>query len=424
MLRSRAVRRLVVWPVLAIGLTFALAGCVETASEPSATASPSLTVVATGDGVLRIGNLAPTSGASAFLGAAQVDGVNLAVADINAAGGFGGKPVEVINADSADASSTTLETSFASLVAAKVAVIIGPNSSVLAVRAVPLAAQAGVPLISPAATFPRLTGGAHTGYFFRTIPNYAYQGTVLGGYVSAAKPVKVALVYLDDELGQSLEPALLASLAASGSSLVAVPFTAKDTDFAAQLKDVADAKPDLVVLSAPFDAIEQSKTLIAGLTTAGFGAGKLWLTSQTAADYSQALPSGLLAGVNAIIDGFHPDAAFVARLIQLDPALSETRYAAEAYDATTLAALAAVVARDASGAAIARNLEDISKGGIKCGSFAECMDVLKTNPNIDYDGITGPVNFTAAGDVVPASFGVYAYDSENRFVYKTMATGR
>jgi branched-chain amino acid transport system substrate-binding protein len=92
------------------------------------------------------------------------------------------------------------------------------------------------------------------------------------------------------------------------------------------------------------------------------------------------------------------------------------RYSAESYDATILAALAAIVAGDDSGESIASALENVSKGGIKCTSFGECLDVLKTQDDIDYDGVTGPVNFTADGDITPAWYGIYAYDGDNKFV--------
>ena len=62
-----------------------------------------------------------------------------------------------------------------------------------------------------------------------------------------------------------------------------------------------------------------------------------------------------------------------------------------------LAALAAILAGDDGGASIAAALPAASRGGIKCTSFGECLDVLRTEPDIDYDGITGPVNFDDAG---------------------------
>jgi branched-chain amino acid transport system substrate-binding protein len=169
------------------------------------------------------------------------------------------------------------------------------------------------------------------------------------------------------------------------------------------------------VLASSYGALDLTKALIGQLIGAGFGGAKLWLTSQNTGDYSQALAAGLLTGVNGIIEGADAGDAFTARLKTINPTLADARYAAEAYDSTILAALAAVVARDSSGPSIAANLRSVSAGGIKCTSFAECIAVLKTQQDIDYDGVSGPVDLTANGDVSPASYGLYTYGAGNQF---------
>ena len=88
-----------------------------------------------------------------------------------------------------------------------------------------------------------------------------------------------------------------------------------------------------------------------------------------------------------------------------------------------LAALAAILAGDDGGASIAAALREASRGGIKCTSFGECLDVLRTEPDIDYDGITGSVNFDAAGDRTTASYGLYVYTAENKYQRTESITG-
>src|ERR1700754_394099 len=91
-----------------------LAGC--TAPKPMPTPTPTPTATPIGDGVLKIGTLFPSTGATAFLGGPQLDGVKVAVADINAAGGVNGKPVVLLSDDSGDATTKTAEASLADLV--------------------------------------------------------------------------------------------------------------------------------------------------------------------------------------------------------------------------------------------------------------------------------------------------------------------
>ena len=394
-----------------------------TAPMPTPTPTPSSpSPTPMGDGVLRIGTLFPSSGGVAFIGAAQVAGVNAAIREINAAGGVGGVPVEVLNRDSGDASTQKAEESFADLVAKGVDVVIGPSSSVLAERLLGPAAEAGVPLISPAATYPQLTTADEAGVFSRTIPSYAHQGVALGDLLPAKKAPKVALVYTNDELGTSMLETLTASLAEHEGELVGGYPVRTGTDAAALAAKVKTAAPDAVVLATP-DNGDQTKALIAALTAAGYGGAKLWLTSQNLADYSQALPAGLLGGVNGILEGVQPDDAFIAKLKQEDPGLVDARYGAEAYDATILAALSAVLAGDDGGASIAAALRDATRDGIKCSSFGECLDVLRTETDIDYGGITGSVNFDQTGDRTTASYGLYVYTAENKYQRTESITG-
>jgi ABC-type branched-subunit amino acid transport system substrate-binding protein len=396
-----------------VGLALLLTACTPTTTSPRPTASASHTVAATG--TLTVGTLFPVTGTASYLGPAQPDGVALAVQDVNAAGGVLGKPVTLVQGDSGDVSTSTIEATFAALQAKNADVVIGPSSSVLAERLFPKTVAARIPMISPAATSVRLSALSQSGYFARTIPSAAAQGTALGENIGGGK-AKLAIIYLDDQTGQAIRASLAAAVAKGGGALVATePYAAGVTNFATIIAAVVKAAPDDVVFSSNFGAMDQNKAVITALNAAGLGGAKLWLTSDDLADYSQALPVGALTAVNGVLEGVTPSADFTARLHALDPSLASYLYAAEAYDATVIAALAAAVAHDTSGSAIAAHLRNVTRGGIKCTNYAECLAVLKTDRDIDYDGLTGSIALDANGDPSPTHFGVYRYDGQNRF---------
>ncbi len=395
-------------------LSLALAACAPE-PKPVKTSPPPTVAAPSGDGILRIGTLFPTTGTASFIGPAQVAGVEVAVKEINLAGGVLGKPVEVLHRDSGDASTTTAETSFADLVAKKTDVIIGPSSSVLALRLVPKIVEAKVAVIATAATAPALSDAQDAGLLSRTIPSDALEGTALGQFLGKTKGVKAALVYFDDDQGNGVHGTFAKALKKTGGTLVTAQKLDAKSDVASILGAVTKTKPDVVVVTSPFTAIEQNKAIITGLNAAGLGGAKLWLTGGAMADYSQAMPNGALTNVNGILEGVAPTDAFKARVKAADPNVTDYRFAAEAYDATILAALAASSAKDDSGASLAGALRGVSEKGIKCLSCGECREVLKTQSDIDYDGATGLINFDAHGDPQTAHFGVYKYDGESRF---------
>ncbi|MES2169102.1 MAG: ABC transporter substrate-binding protein [Actinomycetota bacterium] len=408
---------------LAIGalVVLALAACTTpggTAVGPAATPAPHAS-----SGPLKIGTVFPVTGTASYLGPAQSDGVDAAVKDINAAGGVLGSPVQVLHEDSGDVSTTTIETSFATLKSKGIDALIGPSSSALAERLFPKTLAAKIPLISPSATSVRLTPLGKSGYLFRTVPSEADQGSVLASTIGGGT-AKIALIYLDDETGQDILASLTSGLKASGGRLVtAQPFTATTTDFSGIIAAVTKAAPDDVVFVSNFSTMDQNKAVITQLNAVGLGGAKLWLTSENLADYSQALPAGALSGVSGILEGVAGDAGFDAEIKAVDPNISNYLYAPESYDATILVALAATVAGNTSGKAIASHLRSVSEGGIKCTSFAECLSVLKTNTDIDYDGVTGAIAFDAEGNPNPAHYGLYHYDGQNRFALAGSAVG-
>ncbi|CAN5373759.1 ABC transporter substrate-binding protein [soil metagenome] len=395
--------------------TLLLAGCTAApVPTPTPPPTPAPTVTPTGDGTLRIGSLLPTSGALAFLGPATNAGIALAIADINEAGGVEGRPVELLARDSGDATTADAETAFDELVSAGADAVVGPASSVLAERVLPAAAAAGVPLVSPAATYPQLTDDDVDGWFSRTVPPYGHQAAAVAQSLDKASADRVVLIVADDPVAGSIVAPLATALEAHGGELAARITVDAATGVAAVVAQAVATAPDAVVL-ATLDNGAQTQALISGLTAAGLGGARLWLTSQNVADYSQALPAGLLAGVTGVIEGAMPDAAFAARVRQLDPALSDVRYAAESYDATVLIALAATIAHDDGAASIAATLRAASAGGIKCADFEECLDVLAVGDEPDYDGVSGAVDLDGMGDPVTAYYGVYSYDASNKF---------
>lgn len=390
----------------------ALAGCSSPAPvEPSPTVTPT-PVPPSGDGVLRVGTLFPATGPLAFLAPAQVAGVNAAVREINAAGGVGGAPVEVLSRDSGDAGSPTAEASLADLAGRAVDAVVGPSSSAIAQRLLSAAAEAAIPLVSPSATYPQLDVGDDpaTSWFFRTIPSYPQQATPIVDRLADAGAETVVLLHAADEVSTSMVAAVTAAADEAGITATAV---AAQADAAATATAALADDPDAVVLATP-DNGAATLALIGALRAAGLAPDALWLTSQNTADYSQALPAGLLAGAHAIVEGAMPSAEFAAKVRQEDPAVGDLRYAAEAYDATVLIALAAVLADDDGGASIAAALRAASADGVKCGSFGECLAAIDDGQDVDYDGVSGPVNLGEAHRPGSAGWTVSTYGADNK----------
>ena len=145
----------------------------------SSCAAPSFDAKNCKDAALAIGSLLPTTGNLAFLGAPEIAGVDLAIKEINEAGGVAGKCVSVSHKDSGDTTTDIATQSATALINEKVDAIVGAASSGVSLSVIDQITGAGVLQISPANTSPTLSDYADNGLYFRTAPSDVLQGRVL-----------------------------------------------------------------------------------------------------------------------------------------------------------------------------------------------------------------------------------------------------
>lgn len=376
---------------------------------------------AKGDGTLTIGSLLPATGSLAFLGPPEFAGVDLAIKDINAAGGVNGKDVVGVKADSGDTDSGIAPAETDKLLKAKADVIVGAASSGVSFTVIDKIMSAGTVMYSPANTSTQFDEGDYSkpDLYFRTAPSDILQGAVMANLLSEDGRQNVAILARQDAYGETLASEISKNLESAGSKIAAkVLYSEKAGPGDSQITEIADSKPDAIVLVA----FEETTTIVPKLIQAGVGPEKVptYFVDGNTANYDKGatatLPPGTLTGTKGTIPGAEATGDFKKRLLEVDPKLKDYTYSAESYDAVVTSALAAIVAGDDSGAAIAAALPDVTKGGEKCTTFEACAALLKDDPktDIDYDGVSGPIELGETGSPTAASIGIYQYDKENK----------
>ena len=123
---------------------------------------------------------------------------------------------------------------------------------------------------------------------------------------------------------------------------------------------------------------------------------------------------GSLAGMKGTTPLTDLGADFQGRLREIDPNLKDFNYAGETYDAIVITALAAQAAGTNDANVYKEFVNGITFGGEKCTDFAACLEIIKNGGNVDYDGISGPLSFTDAGEPAQASFGILQFGEDNK----------
>jgi ABC-type branched-subunit amino acid transport system substrate-binding protein len=398
-----------------------LAACGSSDSEGSSDETKAAPSAAKGDGTLTVGSLLPQTGSLAFLGPPEFAGVDLAIKDINAAGGVNGKDVVGVKADSGDTDSGIAPAETDKLLKAKADVIVGAASSGVSKTVVDKIMSAGVIMYSPANTSTDFDNGdfSKPDLYFRTAPSDILQGAVLANLLIEDGRQNVAILARQDAYGETLAKEISKNLKNAGSTVAAsVLYSEKTGPGDSQITEVADSKPDAIVLVA----FEETTTIVPKLIQAGVGPEKVptYFVDGNTANYGKGdaatLPDGTLKGTKGTIPGAEAAKDFKDRLATVNPKLKDYSYSAESYDATVTSALAAIAAGDDSGAAIAKALPSVTEGGEKCDSFEKCAALLKDDPkaDIDYDGVSGPIELGKTGSPTAASIGIYQYDEKNK----------
>jgi branched-chain amino acid transport system substrate-binding protein len=205
---------------------------------------------------LTIGAIEVLSGPNNKYGLAIRNGFDLALDEVNKAGGvLGGRPLAIAYEDSAGNKDQAINAARQLIGNQKVPLILGPTLSNEMFAVGPIANERKIPIVGTSTTANGIT--AIGPYVFRTsLPEAAVIPVTLQTARDRLGVKKVAVMYgNDDAFTKSAYDVMKDSLAKLGmETLTTETFGGKDTDFSAQLTKIAALKPDAIVVSALVEA--------------------------------------------------------------------------------------------------------------------------------------------------------------------------
>lgn len=206
-------------------------------------------VASADDQIVKIGHVAPISGAIAHLGKDNENGAKMAIEALNAKGiMLGGKKVKFELMAEDDGGDPKQGTTVAQkLVDAKVNGVIGHMNSGTTIPASKIYNDAGIVQISPSATNPKYTQQGYQGAF-RVVANDGQLGGTLGRYaVQINKAKKVAVIDDKTAYGEGVAAEFIKGAKAKGAEIVVLEHTTdKSTDFSAILTSIKAKNPDVI----------------------------------------------------------------------------------------------------------------------------------------------------------------------------------
>ncbi|BCV25845.1 ethanolamine utilization protein EutJ [Gelria sp. Kuro-4] len=325
--------------------------------------------------VIKIGTVGPLSGNAATYGQSTKHGVEIAVDEVNKAGGISGTQVELVPEDSRGDQTEAANATRKLVEQDKVVAIVGAVLSSETLSGGPIANDAKVPMISSSSTAPGIPDIGP--YIFRNCISDNVQAAQLAEYaVQELKVKRFAVMFTNNDYGMALRDGFTAKAKELGEVVAVEAYTDGDANFSAQLTKIKAQNPDALYIGGYYTEAakiaQQAKEMglkVQLLGADGFYSSKLTELGGDAVE-GAVFTAGFYSGdTSPAVQNFV--AAYKAKFNE-EPDM----FAAQAYDAAKIV------------------LEAIKKAG--------STDTTKIQAALaatrDFPGITGTTSFTANGD--------------------------
>ena len=335
-----------------------------------------------------LGCLMPSSTTPTW-GPNLIKAAQLAVSEINAAGGIDGKSLVLVIEDEGPTPASALYAAHKLVDEQKVQVIIGGTTSDAVMNIGSYLASKGVLLVTPSATSSTLAGQSWSKWVFLISPEDSLQGGVVAKLIKDAGCKKVATIVQDTIYGRGIADMAEQFLKGRADIVASIKYDPAKLSYHAELNDLKDKQPDCVLQAGYYgdSAVIYEQARHSGLDSIP------WVTSDgvydmpldqylEAAKFMEKAVTGTVPIPDLQSDVYKSYAAAYRQAYGLAP----TIFCDTSYDGVKLIAAALKKANVYDGAALRDALAIVGK---------------------DYHGASGTITFDQSGERIAGNYGIW-----------------
>ena len=228
----------------ALAALLSLSACKKAADSGS---SSSATAPAASGNTIVIGEVGSMTGSEATFGTSTRDGIQLAINQVNAAGGILGKKVEVVAMDDQGKPDEAATATTKLITQNKVVAVLGEVASSRSMAMAPIAQQYKIPMVTPSSTNPKVTELGD--YVFRVCFIDPFQGLVMAKFAAEVLKVKKVAILRDvkSDYSMGLAQFFIETFKKLGGEIVVdQSYGSQDVDFKSQLTAIRAKKPEAI----------------------------------------------------------------------------------------------------------------------------------------------------------------------------------
>ena len=211
---------------------------------------------------IKIGVVSEMTGSNATYGTSVVNGMKLALKEVNDKGGVNGKKVSIVVADSKSEPAEAANAMSKLVNQDKTPVVMGIFTSSSAIAAATVSESAKVPFLAIGATNPKVTLDDKTGKVkpntFRVCFIDPFQGTVGANFVLNELKLKKAVIFVDNssDYSKGLASFFKQAYTSKGGEIVGEEaYLQKDTDFKAVLTKIKTMNPEILYVPGYYEEV-------------------------------------------------------------------------------------------------------------------------------------------------------------------------
>jgi branched-chain amino acid transport system substrate-binding protein len=363
-------------------------------------------------GPIMLGTLTPLTGSGGLYGPVMASVAKAVVDEVNAAGGVLGRQLQLVSEDDQTNAEAGLRAARKLIDVDKVTTIMGTWASAVTTAVAPLCWESKTFLFTVSGA-DSITQLPHNGWLARTQPNTTLQGRKFAEFCLEVSGGKRAFFMMPQTpFTQSTFNNFKAAYDKVGGTTELLIYDDKKPSLRTEVDQAMRSNADCIFVGG---YLTDTTVLMRDLFRAGYK-GKIvgpgYSINQKLVD-AVGQPEAT-DGAYGMLPSPQEGSSGWKRVAELTKQASPDPFSCQVYDHITMAILAMAAGKDASGQGIRDNLRTISQGGgMRIDNAVDGLKAITAGSKIDYDGASGPCDFTELGDI-----------SEVKFRYEQVKAGK
>jgi branched-chain amino acid transport system substrate-binding protein len=351
---------------------------------------------------IKIGTLTPLTGSGGPYGPVMVKAAKAVVDEVNAAGGVLGRKIELISEDDQTNPEAGVRAARKLIDVDKVSAILGTWASSVTTAVAPLCWESKTFLCTVSGA-DSITLLPHQGFLVRTQPNTTLQGRKFGEFALAQGAKRVFFLSPQTPFAKSQFDNITEAMKKGGGETASLIYDDKKPAYRTEIDEALRFKPDTIILGG---YTTDTAVLLKDLFRAGFAGQKIAFGYSVNQKLVESVPAEVVEKIYTISPSPAEGSKAYDRLVKMIGVSSPDPYTTQIYDHINLVLMAIAAAGDASGSAIKDNIRKVSQapGGAKIDNAIDGLKAIAAKQPVDYDGASGPCDFTDIGDISDCKF--------------------